>query len=497
MMRLIKKYWKVLAIFVVPFLMFYPSLFGFYTNDDFFFLKIANVSSFKDFLNFFNLVKDIGGIGVYRPLTLRVFYFLTDKLFHLNTLPLHLISFISFFLIIFLVGVLVRLLTKNNKIALLSAFLYGVSATHFGQLYYIGAFQELCLTLLFLVSVILFTKYEIEIKGKHSLRKLVISLLFFVMSLMSKETAVVLPFVLVLIHIYLTLTKQIKVPVRTLVLSLFPYIFILGFYLFLHFRYFGLVSGDSYVWNFAPSRALNTLGWYALWTLNLPEMLVDFIGPGLHLNPNLLKYWSNEIIPIFILFALQILIILVSLFKFISADRSVNKKRWLLIVFSLFWFIATLVPVLFLPVHKFTYYLTLPLIGIVLILGYLLDKAEVGKIVIGLFLGVWTIASLLTLHLTFQTNWITQGAKISEKVYLYFSQNTASKTAKNIVFVDTSEDKSLPWSPTQTLKTVLSDKSFFDVFYPKLSEKINYSGLENIPTASGTEVIKSRHFLGY
>jgi hypothetical protein len=497
MITFIRKHWKWIAIFAISFLMFYPALFCFFTNDDFFFLKIAKVSSFKDFLNFFNLVTDIGGIGVYRPLTLRVFYFLTVEFFHTNPMPLHVISFATFFLDIFLVGTFTRLMTKNNKIVLLSSFLYATSVTHFGQLYYIGAFQELFLTMLFLGSVILFIKYETGMKGKHPLGKLIMSLFLFILSIMSKETAVVLPFALVLVHVYLKLTKRIKVSVNTLILSLLPYFVILGVYLFMHFNYFGLISGDSYIWNFAPGKAINSLAWYGLWSLNIPEMLVDFVGPGLHFNPNLLKYWANKIIPIFALFVLQILMIFYSFLKFIKSGKDVNKKGWLLMGFSLLWFMGTLIPVIFLPVHKFTYYLTLPLVGVVLALGYLLEETKIGRVAIGIFLVMWTITSIISLRLTYQTNWITQSQVVTYKVFQYFKKNGVNLSGGNVYFIDTKSDSSLPWSPTQTLKTVLSDKNFFDVFYPNLSEKVNYAGLAEMPTAPSTEVIESRQFLGY
>lgn len=490
MIQFLKKYKYLLLVFLVSFLIFYPSLFVFYTNDDFYFLKIANVSSLNDFLNFFNLIKDVEGIGVYRPLTLRVFYFLTVKLFHLNPLPLHIISFITFFIIIFLVGKLANLLTKSNKIAILSSFLYAVSVTHFGQLYYVGAFQELCLTLLFLASVIFFIKYEIEIKTKHSIKKLVISFLFFILALMSKETAVVLPFVLVLTHFYLKLTKRIKVSIKTLILSLCPFMITLGIYLFLHFNYFGLISGDSYIWNFAPARAINTLGWYGLWSFNLPEMLIDFVGPGLHLNPNLFVYWSKEIIPILVLFVVQTCIIV---YVFIRSKFSLTTIYCLL--FTILWFIATLAPVLFLPVHKFTYYLTLPLVGVVTLLSYLFINLK-SKIYI-VFCVVWTVLSIFSLRLTVQTNWIIQGEKISERVYLYFSQYKLDTVSKNIVFVDTQEDATLPWSPTMVLKNALSEKNFFDVFYADLSAKVSYAGLIQEADSKNTQIIKSRQFLGY
>ena len=95
------------------------------------------------------------------------------------------------------------------------------------------------------------------------------------------------------------------------------------------------------------------------------------------------------------------------------------------------------------------------------------------------------------------TNWITQGEAVSQRVYDYFLQNKSDFSGKAIVFVDTPDDATLPWSPTATLKTVLSDKNFFDVFYPDLSAKVNYTGLAKPSFKPGTEIIGSRQFLGY
>lgn len=495
MKNFFNKNWQLLLICLVSFVMFFPALTKFFTHDDFYFLKIANVDSFKGFLSFFNPIKDIEGIGVYRPLTLRVYYFLSVKLFHLSSLPLRLISFAAFFAVIILVWKFINLLIQNKKMALFATFLYAVSVTHFGQLYYIGAFQELFLTMLFLGSIIFFVKYEMGNGKKLKIKSLIASFICFILAIMSKETAVVIPFMIVLTHLYLKLSKRTKASSKTLFFSTIPYFVVLGIYLVFHFGYFGTISGDSYVWDFSISRSVNTLGWYSLWSINLPEMLNDFVGPGIRLNPNLLKYWSKEIISIFTVFTLQLVIVLVSVFNIVRKEGKANKDKWLVTAFSAIWFVATISPVLFLPVHKFTYYLTLPLVGVVFFLSHLLisQKSKV-YVLFGIF---WIVTSILSLRLTIKTNWITQGVNVSERVYKYFNINKSDFDSKEIVFVDTSNDSSLPWSPTATLKTVLSNKNFFEVFYPNIFKKVEYVGLGKIQKDDKTVVVNSRQFLGY
>ena len=464
-----KKYWLIIISLLLSLLMFYPSLGSFFTHDDFYFLKISQASDFTQFINFFDPVHDPMHIGVYRPLPLRVFYFLGTSVFNLNPIGMRIISFITFFVDIILVGYLVKMITKNDKAAGISVFLYAVSVTHFGQLYYIGAYQELLITFLTLLSVIFFGK-----------SKVVASFIIFILALMCKETAVVIPGLLAALYLFQSLRDKKKISFKKLLLYLAPFVLTTLIYLYLHFFHFGTIEGDSYVWDFSPARALNTIAWYFLWSLNLPEMLVDFVGPGFHINPNLFKFWSSQIIPIFILFTIQFLAVAAAFLK-----TKIRDSKFL-ILFSIFWFSATILPVVFLPIHKFTYYLTLPLIGVVLFLSYLIGDSKL-KI---LFCIVWLSLSVLGLRLTLNTNWITQGVKVSEKVHVYFKENNTNFDGKTIVFIDTKDDEVLPWSPTETVKTVISNKNFFDLFYPSLSKNVSYGG-------DGDVKIISRQFLGY
>lgn len=470
---LLKKYWLPILAFIISFAMFYPSLSGFFTHDDFYFLKISRVDSIGGFLNFFNPANDTNGIGVYRPLTLRVFYFLGSTIFNLNPLGLRIISFITFYLNVILVGYLAKLLTRNDKVSALSLFLYATSVTHFGQLYYIGAYQELFITFVFLSSIICFIKFP---------GNFLYSFIFFLIALMAKETAVMIPTAIVCVYFYLKSERRIKTSFKKVALSLLPFVSLLILYLYLHFFHFGTIEGDSYIWNFSITKAVNTTFWYFLWSLNLPEMLVDFVGPGVRLNPNLLKYWSNQIIPIFILFFIQIAIIFFAILK----SKILNLKS--IIFFSFSWFILTLLPVIFLPLHKFTYYLTLPLFGIVLLLSYIFINLK-SKVYI-VFCVVWVALSFFTLQLTKETNWITQGIQVSKRVHTYLEVNKQDLSGKKITFVDEPEDELLPWSPTSTLKIVLADNNFFEVFYPGVFAGVSYSG-------TGDVQIGSRQFLGY
>jgi len=486
-MKPILKY--LLLIFIISFVLYFPSIFGFYTNDDFFLLKISQTNSLGGFINFFNLTVGPDGLGMYRPITTQVFYFLGRSLFNLNPIGLHVISFLVFFGVIYLVFRLALELLKNERISLVAALLYATSATHFGHLYYLATFQELGLTTFFLLSVIYFVKFLDRAKLKYYL----VSFVFFLASLLSKETAVVLPAVLVVIYALRKVTKDTKVSISRFFVFLLPHLLILAGYLYLRVRFYGLAVGDSYVWDFSL-RAFNTLFWYGLWSLNIPEMLVDFVGPGFVFNPNLFKFYSKEIIPIFVLFATLVAGIGYLLVK--NQKKLINQRAIILILFSVCWFVITLIPVLFLPLHKFTFYLTLPLIGIVFVISYLINLNDKRPITI-VFLAIWVAVSVLTLTLTYKTNWITKGAETARRVHDYLLGNAKTLADyKTIVFYDVEEDDNLPWSPAEVLKVTLSDQNYFKVFW---NDKftVSYYTSGNDIKENGAIRIRSRKFLGY
>jgi hypothetical protein len=480
MIKFLGKYKYILLTFLIAFILFYPSLFTFFTNDDFFFLNIAKANSLGEFFNFFSLSKGPEGFGMYRPLTTQVFYFLSRSLFNLSPLPLHIISLIFFFGVIYLVYRLVVELVKNEKVAILSAFLYAVSATHFGQLYYLAAFQELGMTLFVILSCLMFIK-----------RKNLLSFIFFVLALMSKETAVVTPILLALIYFFQKFNGEKIISFKRFIVLLSPYLILLATYFVFRFASYGFATGDSYIWDFSLRKLINTSFWYLLWSFNIPESLVDFIGSGLTINPNLFVFWGDQIKPILILFIVQALILIYVLFRSIVKNDGKNKNANSFVsALCIAWFFVSLLPVIFLPLHKFTFYLTLPLIAVTFRIAYLLITTKVNRIVIGIFLLVWTITSVLTLKFTYVTNWISQSQIISQRVFEFFNSEGSKLEGKTIAFVDTEDDSNVFWSPTSTIRTVLSDKNFFDVFFPNLADKIDYNG-------QGEIKIKSRQFLGY
>lgn len=478
---------KLTFIFLGVIIVYWSSLFTFFTNDDFFHLKIANVNNVSDFFNFFNLLSSPEGSGFYRPLTTQVFYFIERSVFGLNPLFFHVSSFVALFAGIYLLYQLVLEISNNKNTAFVSSFLYAFSAIHFGHLYFLGTFQELGLFFFFMYSVLSFSRY---LKFKK-MKDYVLAFSFFILALMSKETAVVLPGVLLLVWGYLKAFDKRIISFKKFFVLLVPFIITLGIYLYLHVYFYGMASGDSYFTDFSIKKTLNSLMWYLLWSLGIPEMFVDFVGPGLQVNPNLITFWGKETYMILGLFGT----LMVSLIcAFVSMLRSVSfEKVTHLSLFSFTFFVITLLPVLFFPFHKFSYNLTLPSFGLFFFIATLLTNGKVSKYILSFSLITFLFLNLTTLSLTKKTHWVTRGSDTAKRVYDFFEANKNSYKGRTIIFQDTALDSDLPWSPTNLVSGVLSGSNFFEVFYPGQFKVVYGMDKDNIDG----EYIPSRMFLGY
>jgi len=492
----IKSWLHLLIIYLMGIGLYYPALNNFFTHDDFFHMKISQVNSIKDFLAFFNIFKAPADWGFYRPLTTQVFYFLNWKVFNASHIWMNVMAFLMFGVVMVLVYQLVKRLV-DTRMALLTTWLYVTSATHFTHLYFV-ADQELGHAMFFLGSVILFIDYLLQNKKK----KLWLAWLCFIGALMSRETAIMLPVALVIVAIWIKKRQKVIVPLKKVLWALSGFGLTLAGYIYAHVFHYGLVKGDSYIWVFSAKTTLNSLAWYGLWSLNLPQLLVDYIGPGFKINPNLMQFYGKEITLIVSLFGLLMVLLAMAM---VLGYKTI-RKRFLELGLTALWFACLLLPVLFLPWHKFTIFLTLPIIGVTMALGIVIVGAKerlekmrknLGKVFMVMVVLVYVCLSAATVDLTRKTHWAVSGAKVSRRVYEYFLNNylELDETMK-VYFFDRPEDDELPWKPSNELKVILSGNNFFSVFF---DDKIRAYYVESEELVPDSEVVKlpARQFLGY
>jgi len=189
----------ILGIFALTFLSFLPSLKnGFVQWDDPIYIlenqsiRTVSLSNMKKiFSSFVN--------GNYHPLTILTYSIeyhfsqLNPKYYHATNLTLHLFN-------IFLVYFFIKNLTKNRFTPLLVMILFGIHPTRVESVAWVTERKDVLFAFFYLLSLIQYVFYLD--KGKIFKKFFYYSLIFFVLSLLSKPSAVSLPLILFLIDYY-------------------------------------------------------------------------------------------------------------------------------------------------------------------------------------------------------------------------------------------------------------------------------------------------------
>lgn len=324
-------------ILLVVFLVYSPALSVYFSHDDFFNFKVSQTDgTLGGFLNLFGFHPfEERGIAFYRPVFREALFNIFYSLFGLNHLPFRVLSLVIHVVNIVLVYILMQRLFRKQELSLFVAFFFGITAGNVGSLYYLtGGVQSLGATMFVLFSLILF------LNGR-----LFYSFLSFILSLGSHELAIVTPLVIVGVSL---LRKQSLARVL-------PFFVAAGLFAILDFFLIGFSSGEQqYQLTFSLKGILNSLAWYGMWALGFPEMLVDFVGPKLSLNPNLMKFWGDYYGGIFFFAGVALVIFIASfIWALLRVRIWTDKKFWFLAL----WFPIAISPILLFPLHKQTYYL--------------------------------------------------------------------------------------------------------------------------------------------
>ena len=137
-------------------------------------------------------------MGNYHPLTmisLNMDYKepLDPKPFHVTNLILHLLNTALVFLFVFL-------LTQKNVIAFISSMLFALHPMHVESVAWASERKDVLYTLFFFAALCTYLKYLSDEKNKQ--RWFLITTSLFILSLLSKGQAVVLPVIFILIDVF-------------------------------------------------------------------------------------------------------------------------------------------------------------------------------------------------------------------------------------------------------------------------------------------------------
>lgn len=446
------KYASLIFCVLIASLFLYQKSLGFYFfQDDFFLINMVSDEKFIDISETFKFRNDIIG---YRPVTINLYFTLARSIFGLNPLGFHLISFTAFFLCFLMIFKLISKITKNLKIGFLTATFWILSSIHFMSLTWISASYPIFGTLFWVISAILFLKYL-------ETRKIIyymITITSFLVTVGSFEFAITWP--PIMFCYYLLTYKSLKKGV----LLLAPFGLISFIYLLLRSIYIKIPDIPEYLFivNF---EAFRTFFWYILWSLNIPEEFKKQAVKNLiYLNKTFqLDYWP--LIAQTFLGGLSILTLTFAM-PLYKALRGKLKLNFNIIFLSVAWFSLGILPVIFLPNHNFLYYLTLPSIGIYLLLSYFLVKQ--GKnIFIAIVIIIWFSTSASVVKFYYNNSWMLEAQKFAKEFIVNLNSQTAN-FPKNSIFLYSIADKRhlQAISPDNAFRLVYTDSSY-KIYYNK------------------------------
>lgn len=445
-------YYFLITGVLASILLYKVSFSAYFFQDDWFTLRISRADNLNALLRFFIPRTDV---IYYRPLGMQIPFYLIQKLFGLNPVPFHLLTMLIHITNIFLVFYLVKLILKKQTAAGFSAFLYGSSSVHFIPMFWSSTFPFIEGPVLFFLSVILFIRHS----EKENNVQYLFSFIVFLTGLLVNEIVSVIPLVILS---YCILSGKIKESVKVI-----PYflgsivLFILRFIVF-HppaRGHYGMGLGFHLVSN---------LKTYLLWSMNWSEIVTEQMTKLFFFNSLIMdKYSLQAAVTVFsflIISALPAIFIIQNL-------RKSDTLRLKYILFGLVWFLAGLLPVLPFIEHKFSYYLPIPLVGLIICFSYVLSVIPVTglslknrRILLVLFAAVWLSASFSALDINLKEHWAPRRAAISRVlIQKALKDHPAIPPDGNILIPDSSENR-LALNNQDAFRVVYADANLITIY---------------------------------
>jgi hypothetical protein len=358
-------------------------------------------------------------------------------------------------------------LSKNKLLAYLTTGFFAINFTHVFQLYYLGTFQEV-----YLFTFLAISFYKL-LTGKN-----IQAVIFFVLALLSKETAVL--FVPFLVIFKLFVNK--KIPWR----KILPYI-ILGLMFTVIYQYSlkYVTLLENYKIDLNPRLFFNNLMWYFLWSLGLPNFtslyFTSIFKPPIIEFYKMLSNFPQIKTYYLLLVSYYVLFISTLVYFFIKHKNKLKQSIYLLILLFIYFFIF-LGPILFFE-HRWMVRLTLPLIFIIFIQTYFIAQfIKKGKFlkILGFFLiALYLYLNVLGIAIHESSSTFLLESRFTTNAKKYFSQHEKEILKhRYIYFIDKTNIVPIPWGGSEKLKVTLSDQNFINHYFPGSNLKAIY-GFEN------------------
>jgi len=368
----------ILVLVLVPFVFFFPSLFTYFAQDDFFLLSVSRINVLSDVLAFFIPRPEVVW---YRPLSSQIFFFVARSLFGLQPIFYHLAVITTHVVtMIWLYKLLVRL-SLRRELSFLSAMVYGSHQIHVVSISWLASYSFV-LGPLFLVLLLYYS---------HSFR-FTKALLIFILGVLTTE------FFIMLTPLYswneFIFTGKINIK---------------------RFFWFSTVSVAVVYLRLVAFPARFSSELYTLGNLNKFVPTLKFYL--LRIGGTPLLY---DTLPL-LLQLLSFLSVVICVGFLIAGIYAVYQARISLPKWLLVWSgvaLASLFPFLLLSSHVAPYYLSFTLLTLIPVIIWFIShskffkKLVLGRILLLIFLFVNTVG----IFWTYETHWIFRRAKLAQKL---------------------------------------------------------------------------------
>jgi len=329
---------------------------GHFFPGDAVFLLHHRATSFSNYLKEF---AQLNPSGWYRPMTNELIESVVYPFAGLHPVPYRIPVYVTFIAITILLYALVVALSGRHLTAAISAFFFTIHTANAYTTYDVSFMPELLYAVFYIAAILTFLRY-IRTESRIAY---VASLICFVAALLSKESAITLPVMLLALCVtFDPISASVRDRAIRAVRSTAPYVAALLLYLIFAVGYLHvmgtsvsqLVEGSQVPnpGDYIPvlnRGMLKTADLAFTWAFNIPRA---YSAPLQHLTPAMTGYLKF----------FRALVLVLTVIVFVRSERK-------LILFGFAWFWIAIFPALTLISHFLPYYVFLPVAGLSLVIG--------------------------------------------------------------------------------------------------------------------------------
>ena len=420
-------------IFLIIITAFINSIGNFFVADDFIWLHWAATATISDLPKYFIQSSDF----FYRPLDKVIVYFLYEIFsfqqqgFHIFILLVHFITAIGVYF-------LAKKLSHNKLVGALTAILFTLHPAHTENIFWFSTLSDDISSLFIVYMMVAFMRY----REKGKIGAYLWSILLGALAFVSYEIAIVVPFILLALDIFILKPGKNK----KVYLSYLPFVLLFILYFVMRFVSHAFSGGGDYSYHLShiiPNVIGNFFGYTGMFLAGLPFlMFYNFLRDGLKSD------W--------IYFTVILLLLITYAYWLFSVYHKKIKALWhyketQLMLFCIVFAFVALLP--FLPLGNIApRYLYLASVGYSLALVFALRLLFVGWIKTPRYVQYSLIVIVVILSAFYyvgdlreQVQWRISG-DITQNALLYFRRNYIGFSGNtNVYFVNTPVQRDNTW----------------------------------------------------